>query len=1052
MIIARRHKRERFSPIREEEKTSRFEEEYFRPEVYGSFVRGITGEIKKDNAAEREEKEKDINIAHFTDKESVKEDNSALLVKTEKADTALKASPALSYSAQKKVKASYEKDTTFSVLLMFCFMGAVISGYLFYRSFYRIATSNAKPIALITNKYRTAQRKFIGSMAWDRIEKNSAIYNGDTIHTGELSELTVRFSDGNIIVLSDNSMVQVFLNEKGEVGANLSKGSAKVDASEGANGFKLGSGDVSVTVQSGSTVSATTAENDSDSAPLLQVVKGNVSVEAADGEKKELEAGDALLSGGDTPSIIMLYPMANDKLVYYDEGEYMADFKWICDTPIAVTLEVSEDKEYKRVIRRIETDTNEAQIRLPPARYYWRVKNGINTLANGKMTIIQSLPPKAASPLDGYLYTYRKKMPDVRLVWTESCEAVEYEVNVASIGMNGDKNSVLKRRTPLTSMILPSMSEGVYEWNVTAFMDGDVLGYPSEARTFTVEHKALLDPPALYLPKNKDAVNIRAKGKGGKDESKVLFTWKTETEASAYRIGVYEDESLTSKIIDDTVEVNRYSIAVNKFTADTQYWWCVSTIDSEGNESRKSEVRKFTAMDGEVEQQLEEPSAGYTVEDTFIKDMKFAWKKKVPYGMATYLEVSRDGAFKDIVYDKEVEASSITGLTFTPGSYYWRIRTRDMAESEDAFDLAASARELFVVPPLPPVQVITPIKTAIVKEDMPYRVSWKAVKGAEFYRIEIFDKSTGNKIYSNTVYGMQDDIDMFHDKSFRHRDTYRYEIQGVLNSTSTATSKRSGKVSADDFMFIKVMPVIIITPKENDVLDGIDTLLNGIEVRYSANDALSSAQVVLSKLLDGKSIVLTKYPSDEDMRAGNTIAPNPLRLNLDEGIKEGTYEIAINAATKDALDISTSLKGKRRFSVSSISPLQKASSFTASSSMIDASYIKENKGIVTLNWSNVQGATDYDFTITEGNKDIVKTKVIEKEGTLPYYTLDIMSLDEEARALFTNGEFICTVKPYRRIGDKVVQSAEASVTSFTSNIASPKKSITLGTQNPYSLK
>ena len=76
----------------------------------------------------------------------------------------------------------------FWISIFICLLGAASSFQMFYKSFFRaLEKMNEEPIAIITFKYKTAQRKFLERVVWDRLRQNSPVYNGDTIHTAELS-------------------------------------------------------------------------------------------------------------------------------------------------------------------------------------------------------------------------------------------------------------------------------------------------------------------------------------------------------------------------------------------------------------------------------------------------------------------------------------------------------------------------------------------------------------------------------------------------------------------------------------------------------------------------------------------------------------------------------------------------------------------------------------------------------------------------------------------------------------------------------------------------
>ena len=63
---------------------------------------------------------------------------------------------------------------------------------------------NEQPIATITLKYKTAPRKFMDRVVWDRLRQDSPVYNGDTIHTATLSEANTWLNDGNVMEVIEN--------------------------------------------------------------------------------------------------------------------------------------------------------------------------------------------------------------------------------------------------------------------------------------------------------------------------------------------------------------------------------------------------------------------------------------------------------------------------------------------------------------------------------------------------------------------------------------------------------------------------------------------------------------------------------------------------------------------------------------------------------------------------------------------------------------------------------------------------------------------------------
>ena len=124
---------------------------------------------------------------------------------------------------KKKTKSRLKNDLAvpFRIAVFICLICAAVSYWLFHQSFFRaLSKMGEEPIATITFKYKTAERKFLERVVWDRLRQNSPVYNGDTIHTADLSEATVWFVDGTTLDLAENTMAQIFLHGDGLLAAD----------------------------------------------------------------------------------------------------------------------------------------------------------------------------------------------------------------------------------------------------------------------------------------------------------------------------------------------------------------------------------------------------------------------------------------------------------------------------------------------------------------------------------------------------------------------------------------------------------------------------------------------------------------------------------------------------------------------------------------------------------------------------------------------------------------------------------------------------------------
>ena len=269
---------------------------------------------------------------------------------------------------KKKTKSRLKNSlfVPFCAAIFVCVFGAAANSFLFYKNFFRALTKlNEEPIATITFKYKTAQRKFLDRVVWDRLRQNSPVYNGDTIHTSSLSEATIWFSDGNIMDLSENTMAQVFLSEDKALRAELSDGSAVLDSSGAQDGMTLSSNGISVRLEKGSSLSAKSSAADSSAQKnlSLQVMSGSASVQNNEnGVEKTFSVGEGdslvLAESGDfkNPAVKMIEPVQNAKILYHSDGSKKIDFKWKTENSdsekISTLLLLSSDKNFKDIVYR----------------------------------------------------------------------------------------------------------------------------------------------------------------------------------------------------------------------------------------------------------------------------------------------------------------------------------------------------------------------------------------------------------------------------------------------------------------------------------------------------------------------------------------------------------------------------------------------------------------------------------------------------------------------------------------------------------------------------
>ena len=969
----------------------------------------------------------------------------------------------------------------FIITILICLIGASTNSWLFYNSFFRALTKqNEKPIATITFKYKTAQRKFLDRVVWDRLRQESPVYNGDTIHTAALSEATIWFNDGNVMDLMENTMAQVFLTEDHTAAVELEDGYATVDSSDSDNGLTLSSRGVQVAVKSGTSLSAgsvsqaaagtgagtggagtkDTGTKGRAAGLSVQVLKGSASVQNADGTSTAIAQGQELNMNAEDgsvnviasrPTLTVLSPVRNEKILYHTQGATNVHFSWN-NSGDTTTLQISKDKDFNDILNRLDLNgLNETDIKLEAGTYFWKLESKAAEneadVKTGKLQVIQSLPPAQVAPAEDYTYGYRKRNPAVRIIWTESPFASTYKLEISR--NPSMSNPVVEQRTSTTSSIISTLEQGTYYWRVTPYYTLNKKGFaePSEIRSFKIERKGELTAPELLVPSENGIVNTEINAKP------TSFSWKIENEAQSYTVRIADNENLRNPAVTFETIDNFYILNSNVTKLkDGKWYWGITMRDTEGNVSPVSQIRTFYTMKGVPEQHTVEPAEGYCCALSLLPDTKFTWKRNIPDNFISELQIASDQGFKQIVYKTPVTSASIRGVNLPLGTYYWRLKS---SSTTDETELITPAKTLNIIGNLDEAQLTAPAGRAIARETIPFKFTWNDVKGADYYRLSIFRLSDNKLVYENVIDEPEDSVDMFKPKDFVDKANYKWRIQAFANEIPGVSSRRSGRLSESTFNLIKLRPVEITAPAKGAQFNGIDAILNPASAKWSTVDEVAKAQFVLVKT-DEKNKEVLKVPTDEQMESGKVIAPKTVKLDTEDGLRPGNYEILVYAETLDGIDISnTENKYRGRFTVLPVEPLDATTGLIANPQLLGAEYLRnpKNPRTITLSWNKVADATDYIVEIKDRKNKVLLSELIQKKTQ---YEIDFMKVYEQDKSTFANGTFKWTVHAIRRVDidkdgtlDKILQEGPASESTFSTEIPTPKKIKAKGAKNPY---
>lgn len=893
---------------------------------------------------------------------------------------------------KKRIKFRLRNDLAlpFWTAVFICFAGAAVNTVFFKNSFFRaLSKLNEEPIATITFKYKTAQRKFLERVVWDRLRQNSPVYNGDTIHTAELSEATIWFDDGTMIELAENTMAQFFRREDGRLDADLAGGFMNVDSSEAEGETSVNAQNVRFEVKKGAKINAGVTEENN---VTVNVEKGSASFE----DGSAIEEGESILAADDEKkqeSFFVSEPAWNQKYLHFENSLCRVNFSWKNggEDPLSykiLQLVIAEDKNFNRIVKSIvTTGVNQVNVELPKGNYYWQLydsrakeKNDLNS-KSGKFQIVQSLKPELLAPAEDYKYQYRTKNPSLRFIWTEAEASTAYNF---AVSRNADMTSPLfEQRTSSSSAIISTLKEGIYYWQVTPFymVNRQGLANSSEIHSFRIDKKDLLNPPLLRSPLKHDFVN--------RSKNKITFSWAGDSEASSYRLKIASSEGLNAPLIQRETSENYITLtkAEVQALADGEYFWGVSLFDSEGNESEVSEIREFYAINGKIEQKTIFPPDEYQLWQPLTKDTRFTWKTNLTF--AHHFQLAKDKDFNEIITDTKTNGTSFSGIELDVGEYWWRIFA-----DEANFKHGTEAKKLVVVDGLASSKQFLPSSTykAVVRPQEEFMFTWEEAQGADYYRLKIYRRNEDNPVYDqNFITGSEypvklDNLD---------EGTYRWELQSFCQETQTS-SRRSGRLSSTDFELRKIRPAVLVYPPEGKIYEGWDAIEKPEWFEWKSPEKVSTVQITLKK----------------------TDKKDPFELVLDElnyrqrmpALGAGKYEWTVKAWTIDNLDISS--VNSRTFTVKELPPFDMPKkAYTEGTDIFDAARIRKSPQIV-FKWDKVNRAYDYILEIYDRKSKCIVKQVIPGSDSTSFEFKDLM--------LLKKGKFEWTVRGVRMSEDKKI--------------------------------
>ncbi len=896
-----------------------------------------------------------------------------------------------------------------ALVVLFCLAGAFMSLNAFARELNAaLVKFNEGPVAIITFKHRSAQRRIAERVLWDRLRQESPVYNGDTIRTAELSEATLHFPDGTGVDLTENTMIQIIVKDSTSREVSLESGSVVVSGGDGESSLALSSGGKRLTLSAGGSVAARAA---SDTGGLsVRVIEGFA--ETTSGERIEGGESASLSDSGtlEAAPARLASPEPNARFVQHGAGGYPVAFR-LSDKSDAsgYTVVLSRERAFAQTKQSVSLQgENAAETRLPEGAWYWRLLDGSDIREEGQFRIYSAPDPAPIAPAEGYAYSYRARKPAVRFLWTSNPYASFWRLTVAdNPGMNAP---VVDQRCSNPSSIVSSLAEGRWYWRVAPWYPINDEGFSGETavRSFTIRRSGDLLAPALIVPRANEILNTRSTSRS------LAFSWRDNPDIDTTRITISASPTLASPVVDAVVRDNVYAIdRARANLADGQWYWAVRQQDSEGAQSPASEVRPFIALSGDLVQRASYPPEGYSISQNLAADTPFTWKTNVPSD--TRFQVSATNDFAEPFVDSVQNGGTASGSELPVGTWYWRVVAR-LGDLE----LATPPRQVAILPPLDTPTPVFPSSggRVVIRPGVPSVFKWNPVEGATMYTLKLFRPASGTTpLYERSaIEGTEATVAL---DSLAEGSWY-WTIQALAEETPLST-RRVGVIGQYPFDLKRLKPISLDSPASGLRVDGIEAVLRPGTVKWSSIERPASARLVISRSkggLDARSIDNGSVPGSDDI-----VIENPARSVRLPRLEAGTWWWTVVGFTEDGFNISPN--NPSSIAVSAIPRLPKSSLIEPrAGEILGPDFFSSNKSIA-FSWEVVPGATHYRFELLSPSG---KVALVSKETAKTSVVLtDLKALN--------SGKFRWTVEAVRIVdGVIVLQRGESARSDFKIDI------------------
>ncbi len=592
-------------------------------------------------------------------------------------------------------------------------------------------------MATVVRSDENVRRRASSSFLWTGLKSGDTLYRKDSVRIGAGGSAELRFSDGSILELGEDSLVIV--DSLKLLALKFVRGSFILRSSEGDKEISVASSGEVVTKPlsirllepaaarrfysvgekagidfkwetktgaPGTVIEISSAKKFAKATtrvfPIPDGTSGEMKISLPPGAWRwRIGASESSLTETRSfriDAVARLKAIAPDParpLVLWGE-ESSVLFRWLAaptDLAGTHTLQVAEDPAFARPIAAEPVDASAGKAslpKLPAGKFFWRIASrypGLETTSEPSPLVIErvkQIPISPNSPEAGAALEFR---PRLRLSWDFAGEGVEFAGELKPVGSDGKEGTGITFHSAAASYLWRPPAPGRFSWRVLALKDGQTVGVSPWAQ-FTLFTGT---PIALTAPA--DGRNFYSWDK----LPPVTLSWEGEKNLApksdkggfVYHVRLARDAELREGALDSTTaktELDADALAA----APGTWFWKVELNDETGRTVKSSRVSHFYRglPPPLAAPALKSPAAGavFNVVDTG-RDPVVEWGS-VDDARGYVLSVTQGGK---VVRELATEERSRELKGLPAGKYGWSVRAVDPKSRKGD---ASPAREL----------------------------------------------------------------------------------------------------------------------------------------------------------------------------------------------------------------------------------------------------------------------------------------------------------------------------------------------------------------------